>query len=189
MLVFSGGALGRADAAFDKLRVQNLAGQPETLVLPPEVKAVVFLFLSVECPISNSYAPEFRRIGAEFKPRNVLVKLVYPNGDESGDAVRQHLKDFDLPFPAIRDPYHDLVKAAEVQTTPEAAIYVPKHGFVYHGRIDNRYAALGVARAEATEHDLRDALTAIVRGKPVPHRSVRTVGCSIAPLTNTAPQH
>jgi hypothetical protein len=166
----------------DKVRVTNLSSQAEPLVFAQDTKAVVFLFLSVECPISNGYAPEFRRLGAEFGPKHVLFELVYPNVDETDQAVRQHLKEYDLPFPALRDAHHDLVKAAEVQTTPEAAVFIPKRGLVYHGRIDNRYAALGVARPEATEHDLHDALAAVVQGKVPPHRSVRPVGCSIGPL-------
>jgi hypothetical protein len=165
-------------------RLVNLAGEPEPFVFGSEVRAVVFLFLSVECPISNSYAPEIRRLGTEFGPQNVLVRLVYPNPDETTDAVRQHGKDFELAFPALRDPWHDLVKMSGVHLTPEAAVYVPKRGFVYHGRIDNRYADLGVARPAATEHDLKEALKAVLENKPVPHAFAQAVGCSIAPLSD-----
>ena len=52
---------------------------------------------------------------------------------------------------------------------------------IYHGRIDNRYADLGVSRPQATERDLRDALAAIVAGNPVPHHFVKAIGCSISP--------
>ena len=165
-----------------KARLQNLSGQIESLQFPSNTKAVVFLFLSVECPISNSYAPEIRRIGAEFGPKDVLIKLIYPNVDETAEAVKKHVKEFDLPFPALRDIRHDLVKASHVRATPEAALFVPKVGFVYHGRIDNRYADLGVARPQATEHDLRDALAAVIAGKRVPRTSSPAIGCSIAPL-------
>ena len=165
-----------------EVRFEDLSGHAEGLRFGSEIKAVVFLFVSVECPISNSYAPEFKRLGVDFGPKHVLIRLVYPNVDESTDAIRKHLKEFALPFPALRDPRHELVKAAGVRTTPEAAIFSPKSGFVYHGRIDNRYADLGVARPEATEHDLRDALSALLVGKPVAHTTTRAVGCSIAPL-------
>jgi hypothetical protein len=160
----------------------SLTGQPESFAFGDNVRAVVFLFLSVECPISDSYAPEIKRLGAEFASSNVLIRLVYPNTDETTEAVRRHMKEFALPFPALRDPWHDLVKISGVHLTPEAAVYVPKTGFAYHGRIDNRYADLGVARPAATEHDLREALKAVLEGKPMPRAFAQSVGCSISPL-------
>jgi hypothetical protein len=165
-----------------KLRIEDINGKSATLPLDGHTKAIVFLFVSVECPISNSYAPEFRRLAAEFESNQVVFRLVYPNVDETTEAIRRHLRDFELPIPALRDPSHDLVKAAGVAMTPEAAVYVPGRGFVYQGRIDNRYVRLGLARPEATQHDLRDVLRAIVAGKPVPQRKPHAVGCSIAPL-------
>jgi hypothetical protein len=164
------------------LRLEDLSGKPAPVLASSSVKAAVFLFMSVECPISNSYAPEFKRLAAEFTPKEVLVRLVYPNPDESAETIRRHLKEFDLPLVALRDPRHELVKMAGVRITPEAAVFVPQRGFVYRGRIDNRYAELGVARPQTTEHDLRDVLVAILNGKPVPRGSARAVGCSISPL-------
>ena len=179
---FGGDVIAAESRPIAEARVEDLAGHAERLQFGSQVKAVVFLFVCVECPISNSYAPEFKRLGAEFGSRNVLFKLVYPNVDESADTIRKHLKEFGLSMPALRDPWHDLVKAADVNTTPEAAVFVPQSGFVYHGRIDNRYADLGVARPEATQHDLKEALTAILEGKSVARKSARAIGCSIPPL-------
>jgi hypothetical protein len=164
-----------------QLHVTDLDGHRHTLTFETNQAALVLVFISVECPISNSYAPELQRLAREFGPKHVRFELVYPNADETAAAVRKHMEEFALPFLALRDPKRDLVNLAKVHITPEAAVFVPNGGLVYHGRIDNRYADLGVARPEATEHDLRDVLTAIVNGKPVPHSSTRAIGCSIAP--------
>jgi hypothetical protein len=169
------------DASIAQLRLRDLSGHPVSVKATNDLKAVVFLFVSVECPISNSYAPEFRRLAAEFGPKHVEFMLVYPNLDEKDSAIAQHQKEFDLPMAAWRDPYHELVKSARVRITPEAAVFAPGVGFVYHGRIDNRFADLGVARPQATERDLHDVLAAIIAGKPVPHRSAKAIGCSISP--------
>ena len=45
--------------------------------------------------------------------------------------------------------------------------------------LDNRYIALGKSRPAATVHDLREALDAIVAGKPVAHPRTEAVGCYI----------
>jgi hypothetical protein len=49
---------------------------------------------------------------------------------------------------------------------------------LYRGRIDNLYADLNQRRAEATEHDLRDALDAIVDGRPIKSQPP-PIGCAI----------
>src|SRR6476469_8439663 len=54
--------------------------------------AIVFLFASVDCPVSNRYAPEVQRLHAAFAPKNVAFWLVYPNPGDSPEAIRAHLK-------------------------------------------------------------------------------------------------
>lgn len=141
---------------------------------------MVFLFVSVDCPISNSYAPEFRRLNDEFAPKGFAFKLVYPIEDQSENAVREHLKAYELKLDAFRDPAHALVKAAQARVTPEAAVFVPGKGWVYRGRIDDRHVDFGKKRASATQHDLRDALRALADGKPVSTNVTRAVGCYIS---------
>ena len=133
----------------------DLSGRAVDPLVSAGAKALVFLFVSVDCPISNSYAPEFRRLQTDFAPKKALFRLIYPNRDESAEAVKKHLKEFDLPLTAWRDPELQLTRAAGVAVTPEAAVFVPGLGFVYHGRIDNRNQELGLSRPEATSMDLR----------------------------------
>jgi hypothetical protein len=143
-------------------------------------RAIVFLFTSVDCPISNRYAPLVKRLHATFAAQGVSFWLVYPNPAERPPAIREHAKAFDYPVHALRDPKHALVRLAQATVTPEAAVYDAGGTLVYHGRIDNRYVSLGVERPSATEHDLEDVLTALAAGKPAPKRAAPAVGCFIA---------
>jgi hypothetical protein len=63
--------------------------------------------------------------------------------------------------------------------TPEAAVLSPDGKVRYLGRIDNRVADFGKARPQATERDVRDALDAVLAGKPVPHPVTKSIGCAI----------
>ncbi|HTI70043.1 MAG TPA: redoxin domain-containing protein [Candidatus Limnocylindria bacterium] len=145
-------------------------------------KAVVLLFVSVECPISNQYAPEFRRLARDFDARGVAFRLVYPNRDETVAAVRKHLAEFELPIAAWTDHEHRLVKASGVHVTPEAAVYVPNQGWAYHGRIDDRHVAFGKVRTEPKKQDLRDALEAILANRTPTAPTTPALGCSIPSL-------
>ncbi len=147
---------------------------------PPRTKMVVFVFVSTDCPISNRYAPEVRRVYQKFEARGVLFWLVYPNPTDSRAAIRDHMKAFAYPGRALRDPQHALVTLAKATVTPEAAVFDMEGRIVYRGRIDNRYVALGLERPAATRHDLDDALSAALAGKPVLEQTTQAVGCFLA---------
>jgi hypothetical protein len=142
--------------------------------------AVVFLFASVDCPVSNRYAPVVQRLHANYAAQNVAFWLVYPNPADTPDAVRDHLKAFGYPVHALLDPRHELVKLTAVTVTPEAAVFDKARVLAYHGRIDDKYVSLGVERPAATKHDLADALAAVLGGRAPTAASAPAVGCFIA---------
>jgi len=170
-------------AASPSVRVQRVdaAVDVDPFEAPAGTAAIVFLFTSTDCPISNRYAPEVRRLATRFGPDGVVFRLIYPNPAEASSAIREHMTAYAYAAvaQAFRDPDQALVKFAGVTVTPEAAVYV-RGRIVYHGRIDDRYVDLGRERPAATVHDLADALAAVVYGKPVPHPVTRAVGCFIA---------
>src|SRR6185503_1775067 len=162
--------------------VQTLSGASvDPLEAPAGTKAIVFLFTSTDCPISNRYAPEVRRLAETYGSKGVAFRLVYPNPAETASAIREHMAAFQYSgaAEAFRDPAHALVKLAGATVTPEAAVYAGGR-LVYRGRIDNRYVELGVERPAATERDLANALAAVVAGKPVAAATTQAVGCYIA---------
>jgi hypothetical protein len=169
-------------ASSPALTVFDLAGYQVDPFDATDAKAVVFIFVSVDCPISNRYAPEIRRIEEDFARSGVRFWLVYADTDISIEGIRKHINDYRLPSKALRDPQHGLVRLCKVHVTPEAAVFLPGRRLVYHGRIDNRYADLGKERPEATQRDLQNVLEAILQGKPVPYPTARAVGCYISEL-------
>lgn len=68
---------------------------------------------------------------------------------------------------------------SKATVTPEAVV-VDRNGEIrYRGRIDNFYADLGKPRQQITQHDLADALNAVLAGKPVLHPETKALGCYI----------
>ena len=143
-------------------------------------RAIVFVFISVDCPISNRYAPEIRRLYDSFARRGIVFRLVYPNPAESPDAIRVHLKEYNYPVDALRDPRLDLARFATATVTPESAVYDVEGRRLYLGRIDDRYVSLGLERPAPTRHELEDALTAVLAGRPARPPGGPAVGCFIA---------
>ena len=145
---------------------------------PPGGKALVLLFLRVDCPISNRYAPEIQRLQRVYGPRGVGFRLVYPEPGLTPEAIERHRREYGYTIPALDDPGRSYVSKAQVRTTPEAAVFVAGR-LVYRGRIDNRYVDFGKARPAPTERDLDAVLAAIVNGRPVAFHQTRAIGCAI----------
>ena len=174
------GSVGAGSPA--QSRALNLNGQKVDPLQAGNAKAVVIIFIRTDCPISNRYAPEVRRLHEKFASAGVAFWLVYPDAGESVEAIRQHLKEYDYHLSALRDPQHALVKMAGARVTPEAAVFVAGR-LVYRGRIDNRFVAFGKARPAPTAHDLEEILDAILKGRtPATEITTPAVGCFISDL-------
>jgi hypothetical protein len=146
-------------------------------------KASVLIFLTQDCPISNRYAPEIRRIASDYRGKSIRLFLVFVDPSAGEKQIEKHLQDYGLAeVTAILDREHALVRATGASITPEAAVAGPGGEIFYRGRIDNLYAALGKQRRQVTERDLRNALDAIVKDEKVPAARTQAIGCYIAPL-------
>jgi len=164
------------------LRLPDLDGRQIEPLRAKDAKAIVFIFIRTDCPLSNRYAPEVRRLHDRFAKSGVRFWLVYPDPDESGEIIRKHIKEYEYRLSALRDPQHKLVKITGAQVTPEASVFLPGGRMVYRGRIDDRYVVLGKARPVPTTRDLEQVLEAILEGKQVTNKTTAAIGCFIPDL-------
>jgi len=139
-------------------------------------KVVVLVFVRTDCPISNRYAPTIQEISRRYKGRAEFY-LVYPVKSETAEEIRKHLKEYGYQLTVLRDPDYALVKRAETQVTPEAAVFSADGKLLYHGRINDWYAEFGKSRRAPTTQELVDAVSAAIAGKPLTVASVPAVGC------------
>lgn len=137
----------------------------------------VLFFITTDCPIANSFAPEIKRIVAEYEARGVAFSLVYTDG--TADAVRKHAAEYGYESAVRVDAGRVLSRKHGVTVTPEAVV-LAEGARVYRGRIDDRYLAPGKYRLNPTTHELRDALEAVLAGRPVAVAETKAAGC---PLT------
>jgi hypothetical protein len=137
-------------------------------------------FVTNDCPVSNYYAHEIRRVCEDYATRGVGCALVYTDPAMTDDQAREHAREYGHgSYPKIVDRAHALVKATGAAINPTAVLIKPDESIAYRGRIDNFYAAIGKTRRVVTEHDLRDALDAVIAGRPVAIPEASPVGCYI----------
>ena len=163
------------------LSLMDLVGRPQKPLDLSGVKANVVIFITNDCPIANSYAPEIKSIIGEYSPRGVGFFLVHVDPDLGLEKAKKHAADFGYENTILREPRHVLVSELEADVTPEAFV-IGKPGILYRGRIDDLYADLGKKRRQARNRDLRDALDAVLSGKAVKNPTTRAVGCYIPEL-------
>jgi AhpC/TSA family len=160
----------------------DIEGQTHRPCDEPNVKAVALVFILTDCPIANSYIPALNRLHAAFEPRGVRLFLVHADASVTAEQAREHARQYEIRAPVILDPQHVWVKQAGATRTPEAVVFSPAEEVLYRGRIDDQYVGVGQRRTQVTSHDLEEALSAILAGKPVPQPITEAVGCFIPEL-------
>jgi thiol-disulfide isomerase/thioredoxin len=145
-------------------------------------KAIVFLFVRSDCPISNRYAPTIQELSRRYSG-SAKFFLVYPIASENAQQIRKHLQEYDYHLPVLRDPELALARRSQVRITPEAAVFSGAGKLIYHGRIDDWYVEFGRSRREPTTHELASAIESVVAGKALASASEPAVGCFIPGLT------
>jgi hypothetical protein len=161
------------------IRLLDLDGRPFDLWKPDQAGVTVVVFTRTDCPISNQYAPEIRRLYETNHPRGVDFYLVYVDPREQPDDIRRHLREYGYPCQGLRDPGHTLVAHCGATATPEAVVFGKDRSIAYLGRLDDLYADVGRPRAEPTTHELADAIESTVLGRPVATPRTKAVGCLI----------
>ncbi len=170
-------SVGRA--AGPPVEVRDLDGHAQRPFQPKGLAQVLF-FIMTDCPISNFYAPEIQRICADYTSKGAACALVYEDVSAEPQTMRKHIEEYRYrSIPAIVDADRKAARQAGATVTPEAAL-VDRDGKIrYRGRIDDFYAGLGKPRRQATTHELRDALDAVLAGKPVAVPQAKALGCYI----------
>ena len=182
MLAALAGPARAGTAAF--VGVVDLEGRP-VAVLPAGPGPTVLVFTRTDCPISNRYAPELRRLGQRFGGHGVAFRLVYVDPAETPAAIREHVRAFGLGPDALRDPRHELVRLVGATVTPEVAVFVADPAgprLVYRGRIDDRSVDFGRNRPQPRTRDLADVLETLTAGHALTLRTTTAVGCFIPEL-------
>jgi len=163
------------------LPLETLAGKPAHPLLEAERPAVCLLLVRTDCPISNRYAPEVRRLAEAFAD-TAEFWLVYCDPGETTEQIEAHRVAYGYPFPALRDPELRVARSLDARVTPEVAVFNARRELVYVGRIDDRHVDFGKTRTAPTVRDLEQLLAALAAGDEPELRRTEAVGCPLPEL-------
>ncbi len=141
-------------------------------------KAVVLFFVSPFCSTTKSFIKEINQITADYSDR-VAIYLIHSDPEITLEVAMEHAILSEVKAIALIDKQQTLAKQVQAKITPEAIVLSPKAETLYKGRINDLYLGPTKRQRAATTKDLRDALDAILSGKPVPTPQHEAQGCKI----------
>jgi len=143
--------------------------------------AVVLFFVSPFCSTTRPFMPEINQIAADYSDKAV-VYLVHSDSEITKEVALEHAILSNVKATVLLDKEQVLAKQVQAKITPEAIVLSPKAETLYKGRINDLYLGPTKRQRSATTKDLRDALDAILNGKPVPSPQHEAQGCKIGGL-------
>ena len=164
-------------------------GKRYTLASFAGVKVLVFVFTANHCPTAQAYEERIERLHADFSGRGVQIVLVSPNDplalrlDEEGysdlgdslEDMKVRAKDRGWTFPYLYDgETQSTSRAYGPVATPHVFVFDAERRLRFVGRVDD-----GENPAKVTRSDTRNAIEAVLAGKPVPVETTKVFGCSV----------
>lgn len=186
LLLFAG-LLTAPDTSLPRIELfslPDLKGQKHTAADWKGKKAVVLLFLGLECPVSNGYAPEYARLAKTFAGEGIGFYGIHADPIVTPASATKHAREYRLSFPILLDARQQVARQAGVTIVPQAVVLAPAGQVLYRGRIDDRYSLDGKRREEPSIRDLENALKAIVAGKAPAVAETKVFGCPLAAPSN-----
>ena len=178
----------RIGAALPDFALKGVDGKIHTPADYKDSPVLVVMFISNHCPASQNYESRMKQITADYAGKGVQVIAIAPNGpqavsprelnysdvDDSFDAMVERATHRQFPFPYLYDGETQAVAHQfGPKVTPHIFIFDKDRKLRFEGRIDD-----AMKEVNAKTHETRDALDALLAGKPVPVETTPVFGCS-----------
>lgn len=170
--------------------LKGVDGRIYTLADFQAAKVLMVIFLSNHCPYSHAAETRLLPLVAELKDRGFAVVAINPNHpdavriDELGyskyndgfEDMKRYAQEAGFTFPYLYDgETQTTAKAYGCLATPHVFIFDHERRLRYKGRFDDSRLA---DPATVTSPDARNAVLALLEGRPVPVETTPVMGCS-----------
>jgi thiol-disulfide isomerase/thioredoxin len=169
----------------------SLKGIDDRIHTLAEYKDSPFLaiaFISNHCPASQLYEDRIKAIARDYAARGVKLIAIAPNGpqavaprelnysmvDDSFESMKAQAEYREFNFPYLFDgDTQQIAHQYGPKVTPHIFIFDQERKLRYEGRIDDNMRGNNIKSSDA-----RNALDALVAGRPVPVEHTAVFGCS-----------
>jgi peroxiredoxin len=154
-------------------------------------RPLVVAFICNHCPYVKHLRAELARFGRDCQSRGAGMVAISSNDavaypQDGPELMRQEAQEAGYVFPYLYDATQAVAKAYRAACTPDFFIFDRDHRLVYRGQFDDSRPKNG---SVPTGKDLREALDAVLSGKPVSADQKPSIGCNIKWRAGNAPDY
>ena len=155
-------------------------GRTHSLKSLSDKKALVVIFSCNHCPYVQAYEDRIIELQRDYAGKGVQVVAINSNEDvnhpdDSFDNMVKRARDRKFNFLYLRDESQRVAKAYGATNTPHIFLFDDKRGLRYTGKIDDNWQEPGKVKRRY----LREAIDAVLAGKPVAEPETFAIGCTI----------
>ena len=166
----------------------GIDGKMHSLKDYSSAKILVLVFTCDHCPIAQMYEKRIKQLASDYRNRGVALVAINPNDPKAvhlsemghtdlGDSlpemkIRAEYRHFNFPYLSDGETQAVALKYGPT-ATPHVFIFDQERKLRYQGRVDSN-----PREQLATKHEARDAIEALLAGKPVPVENTPAMGCS-----------
>ena len=161
-------------ARAEEFTLADYNGENHSLSDYKDSKAIVMMFISTRCPITNAYNSRMVSVHQDYHSKNITFLGIDANKNEDIAEIKEHSKEENFEFTVLKDVNNVVADKFGATVTPEIYVLNSDFEILYHGRIDD-----SVRMNDVNSQDLRNALDEIVAGKKVSVSTTKAFGCTI----------
>lgn len=144
-------------------------------------KALLVMFICRHCPYVQHLQHELARLGRDYAMKDVGIVAITSNDptqypEDAPASTAEMARTLGFTFPFCFDETQDVAKAFAAACTPDFYIFDQERKLVYCGQFDDSRPGNTIP---VTGKDVRNALDAVLSGKPVDPNQKPSIGCNI----------
>lgn len=144
-------------------------------------RGTVVMFLCNHCPYVKHVQEELVRVARDYQGRGIAFAAISSNDvtqypADSPDLMKEEAERAGYTFPYLYDESQEVARSYAAACTPDFFVYDGSLRLVYRGQLDDSRPKTDVP---VTGKDLRQALDALLDGRPLPADQKASLGCNI----------
>lgn len=141
----------------------------------------VVMFICNHCPFVLHVNKELVQLANDYTDKGIGFVAISANDaithpEDGPEKMKEQAAAMQYPFPYLYDKSQDVAKDFKAACTPDFFVYNSALELVYRGQLDGSRPGNDIP---VTGKDLRTALDALLKGRPMPTDQYPSIGCNI----------
>jgi len=172
-------------------RLPDTNGKIVSLADFKNAPALLVIFMCNHCPYVKHIRQGLAQLGRDYQAKGAGIVGINSNDAanypaDSPAKMKEEMQVAGYTFPYLYDETQAVAKAYRAACTPDIYLFDGRQKLVYRGQFDDSRPGSGV---RVTGMDLRDALDAVLSGKPVEKEQIPSIGCNIKWKSGNEPDY